>query len=72
MITKITKSIGMSNRIPYICAIQCKLLQGYVLTRFQWFHTFAFQNPNVSKNGNKRTCNAESSRKNVCADTGAI
>ena len=31
-----------------------KRLRGYVLTCFQWFPTFVFQNPNESKNGDKR------------------
>ena len=42
-----------------------KRLRSYVLTCFQWFPTFAFQNPNVSKNGDKRNGHISSSRKTV-------
>ena len=42
-----------------------KRLRGYVLTCFQWFPTFVFQNPNVSKNGDKRNGHISSSRKTI-------
>ena len=42
-----------------------KRLRSYVLTCFQWFPTFVFQNPNVSKNGDKRNGDTGSGRKTV-------
>ena len=42
-----------------------KRLRSYVLTRFQWFHTFVPSNPNVSKDGDKRNGHISSSRKTV-------
>ena len=42
-----------------------KRLRGYVLTCFQWFPTFVFQNPNKSKNGDKRNGHIGSSRKTI-------
>ena len=42
-----------------------KRLRSYVLTRFQWFHTFVHSNPNVSKDGDKRNGHISSSRKTV-------
>ena len=42
-----------------------KRLRSYVLTCFHRLRTFAFQNPNVSKNGDKRNGDTGSSRKTV-------
>ena len=42
-----------------------KRLRGYVLTCFQWFPTFVFQNPTESKNGDKRNGHIGSSRKTI-------
>ena len=42
-----------------------KRLRSYVLMCFQWFPTFVFQNPNKSKNGDKRNGHISTSRKTI-------
>ena len=42
-----------------------KRLRSYVLTCFQWFPTFVFQNPNKSKNGDERNGHISTSRKTI-------
>ena len=42
-----------------------KRLRSYVLKCFHRLRTFAFQNPNVSKNGDKRNGHISSSRKTI-------
>ena len=42
-----------------------KRLRSYVLTCFHRLRTFAFQNLNVSKNGDKRNCDTGPGRKTV-------
>ena len=43
----------------------CKRLRSYVLTCFHRLRTFVFQNPNVSKNGDKRNGDTGPGRKTV-------
>ena len=63
-----TLPLRMSSRCFSFSAISlssCKRLRGCVLTCFQWFPTFVFQNPNESKNGDKRNGHISSSRKTI-------
>ena len=51
--------------LTVILCVTGKRLRGCVLTCFQWFPTFVFQNPNESKNGDKRNGHISSGRKTI-------
>ena len=55
----------LSASVSGVKSVVGKRLRSYVLTRFQWFHTFVPSNPNVSKDGDKRNGHISSSRKTV-------